>query len=119
MKVDIREDIGADFEHFMQEFVWQYGRWARSTFPKADEASIIAHLRSEVNKELTPGCTADELADVFLLLAHLAHLRRYEKKDNTDLGADIINKAMKNMDREWATEPNAEGFFPHTAEAKQ
>lgn len=94
-------------------FIDAYGAWARETFPQADEASIIAHLRAEANKELEPGCHPSELADVFLLLVHLAYYRRHE----LDLPAEVIRKARRNMQRKWAVVPNAEGFFPHTKEA--
>jgi hypothetical protein len=102
----------------MYEFIDQYGAWARITFPLSDEASIIAHLRSEVTKELEPGCDITELADVFLLLAHLAYFRKLKRpaRDN-DLPGAIARKARINKERKWAQKPNKEGFFPHTEES--
>lgn len=88
----------------------QIGDWARRVFPNATEDSILAHLRHEVNKELVPGCAPDELADVVLLVMHLANMR------GINLEHEIHRKHIINTKREWATEPNDEGFFPHTKE---
>lgn len=56
---------------------WQQnvGEWAEKTFPQSTQDSIIKHLQHEANVELTPDCNPEELADVFLLLLHLAHKR--------------------------------------------
>ncbi len=88
---------------------WQQeiGDWAREAFPQATERTILSHLRNEVNTELFPGCDADELADVVLLVLHLANMR------GIDLEAEIEAKHEINTGRTWAAVKNAEGFYPH------
>lgn len=90
-------------------FQGMYGRWARRTFPLADQMSLIKHLRDEVNEEIHPTCADDELADAYLLLLllHLAHVR------GVSLDSLAKSKARVNFGRTWATTPNEAGFFPH------
>jgi len=82
------------------------GDWAAVTFPDSTEESIIAHLRSEVNKELHPGCDSSELADVAILVCQLA------TKRNLRL-FDLMNaKHAINLKRKWGPK-NADGFWEH------
>ena len=82
------------------------GDWAAVTFPDSTEESIIAHLRSEVNEELHPGCDPSELADVAILVCQLA------TKRNLRL-FDLMNaKHAINLKRKWGPK-NADGFWEH------
>lgn len=91
---------------------WQdnVGAWGEKTFPDATEETIIAHLRDEVNNELHPGCSDEELADVALLLLNLAHKRGTRLVDAMRLKNNI------NQKRTWSTVKNEKGFYGHIKE---
>ncbi len=90
---------------------WQenVGEWASKTFPEATEESIIAHLRDEANNELAHGCAPEELADVVLLLLHLAHKR------GISLVQAMRDKFRRNQNRTWGAK-NEHGFQEHVTE---
>ncbi len=81
--------------------------WAEETFPDATVESVLAHLKHEVEHELTEECEEDELADVFMLLMHLAYKR------GINMNTTVRDKLIINMGREWSTKKNDEGFFQH------
>lgn len=85
-------------------------RWAAETFPTQDEASIIAHLRDEVNNELHVGCDPLELADVGLILISLAGLR------GISLGAVMDYKHEVCRRRQWVQD-GGDGFPAHIEES--
>lgn len=68
------------------------GQWGMQTFPEATSDTIIAHMREEVVElqEATDGYeehgVGEELADIGLMLLHLAH--RY----GVDLQTEMIRK---------------------------
>lgn len=92
-----------DTLHALQERV---GRWADSTFPHATLTSILAHLRDEVNGELSPEAPPSEAADCLLLLLHYAHKR------DIDLYAAAEAKLDVNLERAWS-EPDERGVSVH------
>ncbi len=95
------------------------GTWADKTFPKATPETIMAHMQEEVDEltaavdehtdigEETKAMIAEEMADVQLLLFHLAH------KLNVDLPAATFEKFETNKKRKWSTKPEKEGHFKH------
>ena len=91
---------------------WQQnvGEWAEKTFPQSTQDSIIKHLQHEANVELMPDCDPEELADVALLLLHLAHKR------GISLVQEMRNKFHRNQQRKWG-EKNSQGFQEHLPEA--
>jgi hypothetical protein len=91
----------------INDLQYQVGKWADATFPDSTQETIIAHMRDEINTELSPDCNEDELADIALLLMHLAHKR------GVDLQQLIINKHSVNEGRTWENEKNDKGFFGH------
>lgn len=88
---------------------WQktIGTWADATFPTSTQATIIAHLRAEANDEIGVDCDPMELADVGLLLLHLAHKR------GVDLYELMREKHKINQSRKWEARPNDRGFMSH------
>ena len=96
------------------------GEWAEATFPKSTVGYCLTHLEREV-KELDDSfmdssegddCDAEELADCFLILLHLAH------KTNVSLFDEARKKFAKNQTRTWG-EPDADGVVEHIAEGQQ
>lgn len=77
--------------------------------PASTQASIISHLRDEVNKELHPDCSADELADVAIFAMLLAHRR------GLNLEELIRQKHAVNLQRKWG-EPDERGVVKHVEE---
>ena len=108
--------IGLD--HFQREV----GRWAESVFTRATDTSVATHLAREV-AELRAWCVAaddgrapvpvadvaEEAADCFLLLLHLAHRCEFSLLDAAHA------KFAKNRARRWG-EPDAEGVVEHVKE---
>ncbi len=109
-------------EEYKKQVCWwlnylkiECGTWAEKTFPKSTPASCIEHLKEEVG-ELSDNVNmdryskeeiAEELADNFLLLIHLAY------KKEIDIGVALIDKFEKNQSRVWETEPNEKGYYKH------
>lgn len=82
------------------------GAWAVVTFPDSTEASVLAHLKCEVEDELAVGCALDELADVGILLCQLATKRGHSLYDLMEV------KHAVNEKRKWGPR-NAQGFWEH------
>ena len=80
--------------------------WMAKTFPEADEASVLAHLKREVESELHEGCELDEIADVAILAMQLA------SKRGANLRELIEAKHEVNLGRTWG-EKNEDGFWEH------
>lgn len=76
------------------------------TFPSATPESISAHLLREAAELVAAPLDPAEMADVALLLFHLA------SKVGVDLRAAIAAKLAINRARAWG-EPNPEGFVEH------
>lgn len=87
----------------------EWGAWSSATFPHQTKASILAHLRREIDEleaAETPAEHCEEIADVQGLLFSLAHLL------TVDLRGEARRKLEINRGRTWG-EPNAEGFCEH------
>lgn len=84
----------------------EIGKWSCKTFPKSTQASVIAHIKDEVEKELIEDCDPEELADVAILLFGLAHRRGINLLD------EIMAKFQKNKKRKWGP-VNDKGFQEH------
>lgn len=96
------------------------GIWGGETFPQGTVTTILAHLRDEVdeledalmhpasytsmsaNREMLAG----EMADVYLLLLHLAH------RTGVDLEMAAAEKFDINKQRTWTTD-SGRGYVKH------
>lgn len=85
--------------------------WSRRTFPESTPSSVMLHLQEEVG-ELWADMDADRptcseaLADVFILLLHLAgHL-------NVDILEEVRKKMLINRNRKWGP-PQDGGYWKH------
>ena len=78
-------------------FQSEVGTWAEETFPFSTPQTCISHLRREVEElasDIGAGeSPAEELADCYLLLLHLAH------KTGVDLCAQATDKLRVNRAR--------------------
>lgn len=96
-----------DLIHFQIEV----GGWAEETFPQSTEESCSEHLRREIREfrqsgDTREGYDAEELADCFLIILHLAH------KLNISLEEVARAKFEKNKTRTWG-KPDAFGVVEH------
>lgn len=82
--------------------------WANATFGQANPHSKSAHLLKEAIELRQQPDDVEEMADVFLLLAHLS--------DGHDLVGAARAKLDKNRRRVWG-KPDADGVVEHVAEA--
>lgn len=92
------------------------GSWSNHKFPQTDSVAVCKHLKREID-ELTTAVADDaaisievEAADCLLILMHLAH------KTGFNLLSAAIDKYVVNLGRTWATEPDADGIYPHIKE---
>jgi len=125
-------ELGADtpknsdndqFNFWMNYIKMEVGAWASKTFPKANNKTILTHLRDEV-KELSEASIRhgfydymdaqlgkdnieQELADCFMLLLHFAD------RNKIDVGKAILRKFELVKQREYETEINEKGYFSH------
>lgn len=95
------------------------GEWANTTFPQSNAASILAHLREEVEElvaaerdsfwmgEHPTEAIAKESADCLLLLLHLAHREGFSLFDAAQA------KYAVNVGRTWETESGTKGYWKH------
>jgi NTP pyrophosphatase (non-canonical NTP hydrolase) len=88
------------------------GRWAERTFPDSTPSSIIKHMKKEV-RELEYAARYEshekycmELADIFLMLMHLAY------KAGTNLIFRAFKKHAINKLRRWG-KPDKYGVVEH------
>lgn len=83
--------------------------WGRETFPQSTDASKVAHLLKEVKELERQPSSPEEMADVLMILAHLAGAH------NVDLAAEISRKLSICREREWGG-PDADGVVEHVRE---
>lgn len=83
--------------------------WSTKNFPDATPESITAHLRTEALELAATPNDASEMADILMLLFHVAH------KCDVDLVAATRRKLAVNKMRTWGAK-NAEGFVEHVRE---
>lgn len=84
--------------------------WANATFGEGAtrRRACWAHMAQEVGELLDAPDDVEEMADVFLLLAH--------GSQGVDLAGAVRAKLEKNKRRQWG-QPDADGVVNHTAEA--
>lgn len=95
----------SDIEHPMDMFQGAVGEWGAQTFPDTNDKKILAHLRDEVDEldevlkgRFWPGGkrrvvaddVGEELADVFLMLLHLAHRHGISLRDQAERKFGIV-----------------------------
>lgn len=96
----------SDFDDIISEYLI----WSLVAFPESTPASVAAHLRKEVNDELTENPeSAEELADIVMLCFHSA------ARQGHDLTAEIAAKLAVLKTRNWK-EPDADGVVEHVRE---
>ncbi len=88
------------------EFQKAVGIWAEEQYNQMPNAAICKHLREEVD-ELADDFSPVEAADCLLILLHFAY------KNGFDLLAEAQKKQVINLNREWATAPDAKGIYHH------
>lgn len=84
--------------------------WANATFPNSVPSSKVAHLHKEVCELLQTPTDGEEMADVVILVAHLA------AGCGVNLRDEIAKKLAKNRLRKWG-EPDKDGVIEHVREA--
>lgn len=80
--------------------------WANGNFPQATTASKATHLWREAGELLSNPADGEEMADVLLLLLHLAD------GEGIDVVAEAERKLAKNKTRTWG-KPDAAGVVEH------
>lgn len=81
-------------------------KWARKVFPHSTQESRLEHLRRELKElEATP-TNGEEMADVALILLHMA------EEAGVDLGLEMRKKLEINEWRNWGA-PDAKGVSHH------
>lgn len=83
--------------------------WQDETFPLSTSSSRAAHLKREAEELSANPEDSEEMADVLLLLSHLAHGKGGL---NVSLVQSVIGKQVKNKARLWG-EPDSEGVVEH------
>jgi NTP pyrophosphatase (non-canonical NTP hydrolase) len=90
------------FEELRQDAV----AWANGNFPQATTRSKAEHLRREVAELVETPSDGEEMADVLLLLLHLAD------GEGIDVITEAAKKLAKNKRRVWG-KPDASGVVEH------
>lgn len=94
------------------------GEWAQQAFPQSTPWTVMNHLTREINElgqvvkaeGIFSGAEAEEMADCFLLLLHLAYKRGVSLHDAA------LAKFAINQQRQWG-QPDAEGVVEHIRES--
>lgn len=94
-----------------QELLNRMAHWQRTQFTKATCESALAHVKKEVNKELTENPNdPEEWAD----LLHLAIQGGVKASGSLNkFRLEVQQKLAKNEDRQWPAEPDAENVYEH------
>lgn len=80
--------------------------WAGKTFPGQTAKSKADHLLDEARELADAPADGEEMADVFLLLLHIAHM------GGVDLMEEARKKLAKNQARQWSA-PDDRGVYHH------
>lgn len=83
--------------------------WQDETFPLSTSASRAEHLRREAEELAKDPENPEEMADVLLLLSHLA---RGKGGPGVSLVRAVLSKQEKNRAREWG-KPDCDGVVEH------
>ena len=90
----------------MTDVFSEVGAWGAETFPASTDASKLKHLMKEVAELAANPSSAEEMADVVMLVSHLAYAH------GIDLTAAIRYKLEICRQRTWG-EPDADGVVEH------
>jgi len=88
------------------------GEWSKETFPTATPSSLLHHLVDEVIELCENPGSPEEMADVLILLIHLASLQ------GIDLELATQEKFKVNQKRKW-NKPDSRGVIKHIKEKKE
>jgi hypothetical protein len=94
--------INTSLENLLAEIV----QWGDETFPTVSLRAKIEHLRREVEELQKTPTAAEEIADIFMITAHIA------SEVGVDLKTAIADKFEIVKAREWG-EPDAAGVVEH------
>jgi len=94
----------------LDSVIREVNEWQAVTFPRATPASVVEHLRREVQELVADPTDLSELADVVFLAVGLA----YEL--GVDLKTVVAEKLAVNRARQWS-EPDHLGVVEHVREA--
>lgn len=93
----------------LDSIIREVNEWQAVTFPRATPASVVEHLRREVNELIADPTNTSELADVIFLAVGLA----YELDIDIDgLARIVADKLAVNRARQWQA-PDAQGVVEH------
>lgn len=106
--IDMFEDLDKEAASFLQ-FQTEVGKWADRQFPQSTLQSIVAHLTDEVEELNQAPADKLEMADILLLLMHLAH------KQDIDLLVAAKEKFEIVKKRRWGI-PDHRGVVKHIKE---
>lgn len=95
----------------LKDLLREINQWQDETFTTATVQSAAVHLKREAQEVLKSilyqeGDLSNELADVFMLVAGVAHLA------GIDLEQAVVDKLAINKNRVWG-EPDADGVVEH------
>lgn len=90
----------------------EVNEWQAVTFPRATPASVVAHLKKEVDELAADPTDTAELADVVFLVVGLAYELGLSMPD---LAAVVARKLAVNRTRTWG-EPDELGIVEHVRE---
>lgn len=90
----------------LDSVIREVNEWQTRTFPRATPASVVEHLRREVQELVADPTDLSELADVVFLAVGLA----YEL--GVDLKTVVAEKLAVNLARQWG-EPDEHGVVEH------
>lgn len=99
--------LRAELAKHTLEGVWsETAPWSDRTFPQSTPQSIANHLLSEAQELAANPYDTKEIADIALLLGHLA------SRLSVDVASVAYQKFEINQKREWG-KPNEKGFVEH------
>lgn len=87
-------------------------QWSVSQFPAENQAACLEHLRREVDELIADPTSAEEMADVFMLLVRAAH------NAGVQLGAAVLCKVLINAGRDWGV-PDEKGVIEHVRDTRR
>lgn len=91
----------------MSEDIFQrVGRWGAATFPASTDWAKLVHLRKELAELEERPDSAEEMADVVMLVCHLAHAHGVDLAAAIDWKLDICQRRI------WGP-PDADGVVEH------
>lgn len=111
MSGDIRWKTAPPQRQHLEDVLAEVVAWGRETFPSSTDQSKIAHLRKEVDELAERPMDGTEMADVLMILAHLAAAH------GVDLTTTVKHKLAVCRTRTWG-QPDAAGVVEHVREIR-